>query len=257
MGKTAIVWTCAHADPAVSNERFDWLGSLIEDIKPDYVVDLGDGADMQSLSSHDTKYPKVVAAQSYERDIDSYNEAMDRLWGRYKISKRKRPFRIGFAGNHEARIQKALAYDPRIEGARYGISPKHLQTDHWFDEYHDYENGAPAIAEYDGVYYSHFFQTGNSGAAMSGLHHAYGLLTKRTSSATCGHSHKRSLFFKDDAVPNPLIGLVAGCFKGADESWAGQSNRDWWKGVVIKRNIQNGWYDPEFVSMERLKQAYG
>jgi hypothetical protein len=60
--------------------------------------------------------------------------------------------------------------------------------------------------------------------------------------------------FKDAAG---AIGLVAGCFKGAEEAWAGQANLGWWKGIVIKRNISNGIYDPEFVSLKRLSELYG
>ena len=41
MNKTAVIYTCAHADPEVSNDRFSWLGDLIYDLKPDYVIDLG------------------------------------------------------------------------------------------------------------------------------------------------------------------------------------------------------------------------
>lgn len=257
MTKTAIVYTCAHADPEAPNERFTWLGDLIEDIKPDYVVDLGDGADMRSLNSYDTRYPQAIVAQSYQQDIDSYNEAMDRIWGRYKISKKKRPYRIGFEGNHEHRIKKAISLDPRLEGDRYGISFSHLQTDHWFDDYHEYHNGGPAISDYDGISYAHYFSSGNFGSAMSGIHHAYGLLQKRNSSATCGHSHKRSVYFKDGSHPRPIIGLVAGCFKGKDEGWAGQANTEWARGVVIKRNIDQGCYDFQWVSMEMLEKEYG
>lgn len=257
MTKTAIVWTCSHSSPDVTNERFDWLGSLIEDIKPDYTVDLGDGADMSSLNSYDTRYPKAVVAQSYEADIDNYNEAQDRIWGRFNISKKKRPYRIGLCGNHEERINKAVALDPRIEGGKYGISFKHLQTDHWFDEYYPYKNGGPDIAVYDGVSYAHYFSAGNFGSAMSGMHHAYSLIQQRHSSSICGHSHKRSLYFKDDAYPNPSIGLVVGCFKGKDEGWAGQANNSWWRGVVVMRDIDNGKFDPEFISMDRLKSVYG
>jgi hypothetical protein len=256
-GKTTIVYTCAHAKPEVSNERFNWLGDLIEDIKPDYVVDLGDGADMSSLNSYDTRYPKAITTQSYERDIDSYNDAQSRLWDRYSLKKKRRPFRIGFEGNHENRIKKAVALDPRLEGEKRGISFKHLQTDHWFDEYHPYYNSAPAIADYDGVSYAHYFSAGNYGTAISGLHHAYALLQHRHHSSTCGHSHKRGLYFRDSAYPKPIIGLVAGNFKGKEEAWAGQSNNEWWSGVIIKREIDNGVYDPEFVSMDRLRKAYG
>lgn len=255
--KTAIVFTCAHASPEVSNERFDWLGSLIYDVRPDYVVDLGDFDDMKSLNSYDTKKPERIVAQSYQKDVEHGQEARDRIRRKFREMKRKRPWFIGMEGNHENRIKTALSYDPRLEGDKFGISFKHLQTDYWYDEYHEYVNAAPAIFDLDGISYAHYISSGNFGRAMSGEQHAYNLLKKRHFSTTVGHSHKRSLFFKDDAHPHPAIGLVAGCFKGAPEAWAGQANHEWWKGVIIKRNIEDGWYDPEFVSLKRLKEVYG
>lgn len=257
MSKTAIVYTCSHVTSEVSNERFDWLGDLIEDVAPDYVIDLGDGADMVSLNTYDTRNPKAICSKSYEKDIEAYNEAQDRLWSRYKKKKKKRPYRIGFEGNHENRIKKAISVDPRLEGTKYGISFNHLNTDLWFDEYNEYEHSAPALVAYDGVLYSHYLGSGAYGTAMSGIHHAYGLIQKCNNSVTVGHSHKRSMYFKDDAHPNPIIGLVAGCYKGKEEGWAGQANREWWKGVVIKRQIDNGLYEPEFVSQETLRKTYG
>lgn len=257
MNKTVIVYTCAHAKPEVSNERFTWLGDLIEDVRPEYVVDLGDGADMASLNSYDTRYPKNIVAQSYEADINSYNNAQDRIWSRYSLKKKKRPFRIGFQGNHEHRISKALNMDPRLEGEKFGISLKHLQTDYWFDEYHDYANSAPALIDYDGVIYGHYVATGNYGAALSTKHHGYSLVEKLAHSVTVGHSHKFSYHHKADARPKALNGLVAGCFKAADEPWAGQANHEWRSGVVIKRNLNNGNYDLQWVSLDTLKQEYG
>jgi hypothetical protein len=47
-----------------------------------------------------------------------------------------------------------------------------------------------------------------------------------------------------------------GCFKGADETWAGQANLDWRKGFVIKREVENGDYNLEWVSMEALRKEY-
>jgi len=255
--KTAVVFTCAHADPSVPNDRFDWLSDFIYDVRPDYVVDLGDGADLKSLNSYDTRYPKAIVAQNYESDIQCYNDAQERLRRKFRVMKKKRPAFFGLEGNHENRIKKAIANDPRLEGSKYGISFSHLQTDVWFDEYHEYNNSAPAIADYDGISYAHYIASGNYGTAMSGLHHAYGIIQKRHNSTTVGHSHKRSMFFKDDAHPHPTIGLVAGCFKGAKEGWAGQANLEWWKGVIVKRNIRDGYYEPEFVSLERLRDIYG
>lgn len=257
MTKTAVVFTCSHADPEASNERFSWLGEFLYDLKPDYVVDLGDGADMRSLNSYDTRYPSQIVNQSYEKDIEWYNDAQERLRWKFKKNKRKKPTWYGLEGNHENRIKKAIAHDPRLEGSTHGISFSHLQTDHWFDEYTEYENSAPGILDLDGVSYAHYFSSGNYGSAISGIHHAYALLQHRNHSSTCGHSHKRSVHFKDSAHPQGIIGLVAGCFKGKDEAWAGQSNREWWRGVVVKRGIDNGLYEPEFISMKTLEETYG
>lgn len=255
MGKTAVVFTCSHADPQYSNERFDWLGRFIYDLRPDYVVDLGDGADLRSLNTFDSTRPGAVVAQNYERDIDSYIDAQERLRYHFKHAKKRKPFWIGFEGNHEYRIKRALMHDPRLEGDRYGISFSHLQTDYFFNEYHEYENTDPGIADYDGVSYSHFFTSGG-GKALSGIHHAYQLVQHRGHSSTCGHSHKRGVFFKDGAHPNGQMGLVAGSYKGGPESWAGQANNSWWSGVVVKREIENGMYEPEFISKETLRKAY-
>lgn len=253
MSKTAVVFTCSHADPSVPNDRFTWLGNLIYDVRPDYVVDLGDGADMRSLNSFDSSKPGAIISQNYEKDIESYNDAQERIRWKIKKNKVKRPAFYGFEGNHEHRIRKAIDHDPRLHGDKYGISFKHLETDKWFDEYWPYKNGAPDIHAYDGVHYAHFIASGNYGTAMAGEHHAYNLLKKRLRSTTVGHSHKLDIDFK----PSPkAIGLVAGCFKGADESWAGQANDDWVSGVVIKRNVDDGWYDFQWVSLDQLEKEY-
>jgi hypothetical protein len=256
MSKTTVVFSCAHVTPEVPNDRFTWLGKFLYDLKPDMVIDLGDGADMKSLNSYDTRYPQAIVAQSYEKDIESYNDAQERLRWQFRNHKKKRPYWVGLEGNHENRIKKAITNDPRLEGQKYGVSFGHLQTKEWFNEYHEYHNSAPSIADYDGVSYAHYFSSGNYGTAVSGTHHAYTLLQNRNSSSTCGHSHKRSLYFKDGSYPNPIIGLVAGCYKGGEEVWAGQANNDWWKGVVIKREVRNGYYEPEFVSLKTLEKEY-
>ncbi len=257
MSKTAVLWTCAHADPGVPNDRFSWLGQFIYEIKPDMCIDLGDGADMRSLNSYDTKRPEAVVSQNYERDVESYNDSQERLREPFKRNRKKKPFWVGFEGNHEHRIATAISHDPRLEGEKYGISFKHLNTEKWFDEYHKYQEGAPAIHSYEGVDFAHYVGAGNYGRAISGVHHAYGLIQKRYRSCVVGHSHKRDLYFKDDVGTKGAIGMVAGCFKGGKENWAGQANREWWKGVVVLRNLDQGYFDPEFVSLETLRRVYG
>ena len=126
----AVVLTCAHASPDSSNDRFTWLGKMLYDLKPDYVVDLGDGADMKSLNSYDTRKPEAIVSQNYEKDIECYNDAMYRLREVFSKQRRKRPAFFGFEGNHEARIKTALTFDPRLEGSKYGISFKSMRMAH-------------------------------------------------------------------------------------------------------------------------------
>lgn len=253
MSKTVVVFTCAHATPEVPNDRATLLGKLLLDLRPDYVVDLGDGADMKSLNTFDDRNPQALVVQSYEADIDCYNDFQERIRHPFKKAKRKRPTFYGIEGNHEYRIRKAISHDPRLEGKEKGISFGHLNTNQWFSEYREYKHKAPDILTLDGVDYSHYIGSGNFGRAMSGEHHAYGLLKKRMNSVTVGHSHKRNVYFRDDARK---IGLVAGCFKGAHEAWAGQANHEWWSGVVIKRSLEDGYYEPQFVSLKDLEKEY-
>lgn len=253
--KTYVVWSCGHADPEASNDRFDWLGDFLYDIRPDVVVDLGDAGDFRSLNTYDTRYPQAIVTQSYEADVEVYNDSMERIRRKFKQNKRKRPFFVGFEGNHCNRIKKAIAHDPRLEGQKYGVSFGHLQTDKWFDEYHEYHNGGPAIATYDNIDFAHYFSSGNFGTAMSGKHHSYTLLQNRHRSSICGHSHKRGVYFEDQAG---IAGMVVGCYKGKDESWAAQANQSWWKGVVVLNEVDGtGRFEPNFISMDRLKKEYG
>lgn len=254
---TKVVFSCYHATPDHDNKRAEVVGNFIYDIKPDIVIDLGDGADMRSLSSYDDRYPKQVVTNNYEKDIESYNDAMDKMRHKFRFHRKKKPFWVGFCGNHENRIKQAIAYDPRLEGENYGLSFKHLNTDKWFDEYHEYRNSAPAICDYYGVSYSHYFTNANSPNAISGIHHARRLTEIRRNSSTCGHSHRRGLWFNDDVHPVPIIGAVVGCLKSKEEDWAGQSQINWAKGLLVKHNCQkDGTYDPEWVSLDRLFKIY-
>tara|TARA_R110002020_G_scaffold109660_6_gene253726 strand:+ start:8626 stop:9381 length:756 start_codon:yes stop_codon:yes gene_type:complete len=251
MGKKAIVFSCPHSTPEYPNDRADWLGQLIVDEKPDYVIDLGDSADMNSLNSFDTKNPKAIMSKNYQADIENHIDFQERIRAPLAKRKKKRPKFYGFEGNHEHRIKTAIAHDPRLEGVKYGISFSHLKTNKFYDEYFGYKNGAPQIKEIDGVLYAHWM---GAYRPLSGMNHGRALIQKRLQSCTVGHSHLRNVSFEDSAG---AIGLVAGCFKGGDESWAGQANEGWWRGVVIKHNIENGMYDPEFVSLKELERKYG
>lgn len=255
--KTVVVMTCAHVMPEVPNDRFDWLGSLLYDLKPDEFWNLGDFSEMGSLSSFDSRYPQKLVARSYEKDINHTLDAHDRMWHKFKVNKKGMPKRVFIQGNHEYRIDRAIEHDPGMAGSNYGISTDHLGIDSYYNEYHPYRNGSPALVLSDGVCYSHFISSGSYGKAMDGYNLGNKLIEKMGCSVTVGHNHRFYYSKKPEAMLGKQHGLVAGCFLGAEHDWAGQTNREWDSGVAICHRLDSGNYDLEWVSSERMKDYYG
>lgn len=254
MSKIHLVLPDPHAHPDYSNERADWAGKLIVDLKPDVVINLGDMWDLASFSGYDKGKARFHGRQ-YRKDLDAGLEFDDRLWAPIKKAKKKRPRRVFFEGNHEERMRRALDQQPELEGT---IGFKDFQLDINYDEVVEYTNGStPGCLEIDGIVYAHYFVSGVMARAIGGEHPAYSLLTKQFQSATCGHVHVYDHCVRTDATGRRLNGLVAGVFQDYDSPWAGEVNKLWTRGLFIKRQVENGNYDLEFVSMERLKKEYG
>lgn len=100
MTKSILVLPDSHAHPDFHNKRFEWAAKLVLDIKPDYVVNLGDMYDMPSLSSYD-KGKKSFEGRRYKRDIDAGIDANERYWNILKAPKKKLPKHFFTYGNHE------------------------------------------------------------------------------------------------------------------------------------------------------------
>ena len=106
--------------------------------------------------------------------------------------------------------------------------------------------------ELDGIAYSHYFTSGVMGRPISGEHPAYQLLSKQYQSCTQAHIHTTDYCVRTNASGDHIHGLVAGCMVDYYCDWAGEANRLWWKGCIIKRNVNTGSYDPEWVSIKDI-----
>jgi hypothetical protein len=53
------------------------------------------------------------------------------------------------------------------------------------------------------------------------------------------------------------MGAVVGCYVDYDAGYAGVANSIWDRGVLVKRNVENGVYSPQWISMEEIKKEYG
>lgn len=252
MSKTYLIIPDCHAVPYHPQDRADWLARLIIDLKPDVVVNLGDAADMESLSSYD-KGKRSFQGKTYRKDIDAHLEFQDRLWGPVRATKKKMPYRIFLEGNHEHRVERALDLSPELSGT-IGFDDFELS-----ENYHEvvrYDGDLPGIYKSDGIVFAHFFPTGVSGRPIGGVSPARSLGAKNKVSCIQGHIHILDFFTEKNIDDKVINTLVAGCFQDYTNSWAGSIGRFWRPGVAILRNVSDGDYDLQWVSLSELKRIY-
>lgn len=253
MSKKYLVIPDGHAHPDYDNRRFDYLGDLIIDEKPDVVVNIADGADMASLASYD-KGKRSFTGKSYRKDVDAYLDSQSRTWDKVKARKKKMPDRYYMLGNHEQRIDRALDLSPELVGT---IGYKDLMLDDYYDEVVYYNGGTPGIKVLDGIAFAHYFITGVSGRGISGEHPAYTMLTKKFKSCVQGHTHVLDYCVRTNGDGDKLHALVCGVYQDYDSDWAGDVNSLWWRGCVILDNVEDGQFDLRCISLKSLEQTYG
>lgn len=234
----------AHCKPGVSNERFEWLGKYVAHKKPDIVVCLGDFADMPSLCTYDRG--KIdFEGRRYKNDLAATRDALHLLqkgMGKYN------PRKIMLLGNHEHRINKALALQPELDGI---ISTDDLKYQDWGWEVFDFKYPV----EINGVTFCHYMPSGVMGYPISGENAASKLIAKNHTSCVVGHSHLMDYAERTDPFGKRILGLSAGCFFEHDEAYAGPANQMYWRGVQMLRRVKDGEYDLELISMKQLKEG--
>lgn len=242
-----------HAHPDFNNNRAVWLGKLILDLKPDVVINLGDMFDMPSMSGYD-KGTKSFHGRSFRKDLDAGLDFDEKLWDPVRQAKKRRPRAVFMEGNHEFRLKKMLNIQPELEGT---VDFKDFNLNRNYHEVVEYDGNTPGIINIDGINYAHYFVSGVMGRPVGGEHPGYSLLTKQFESCTCGHIHVADWCTRTGPDGKRIHGLVAGVFQDYNSPWAGECNKLWYRGVVIKRNVDgNGNYDPQFVSIDMLRKAY-
>ncbi len=240
---THLVIPDCHASPHTDNDRFEWMGNLIVDLKPDVIVCLGDFADMGSLYR-----AKYINKDKYREDIIATQHAMHTmlkpLQDHNKKLKawKKKPFKprmVMTLGNHENRIKN-----------KKGASFDHLPYQAW--EVIPYREPI----EIDGVSYSHSVISGVMARDIGGENPATKILGTTHTSTTVGHGHILDFSVSTTLQGKKLYGLVAGVWDDNDHDYAGPANKLWWRGCVVKRNVRDGVYDPEFINMQTVKEKY-
>lgn len=254
MSKTILVIPDQHAHPDFSNARADWAGKFIMDLKPDIVVNIGDAADMSSLSSYD-KGKRSFHGKSYSKDIAVHLDFQERLWYPIRRAKKRLPFSVYFEGNHEHRIEKALDLSPELVGT---LDFEDFEFDYFYDEVVRYDGALPGTKDIEGIVFAHYLTSGVKGLPISGEHIAYSLIAKRLRSTVVGHIHTTDYCLRTASDGRKVQALVCGVYQDYEAPWAGKQVNDlWWPGLVVLHNTEYGQFDPQWVSMDWLRKTYG
>lgn len=239
----------------VPTDHLQWAGKAIVEYRPDVIVNLGDFADMPSLSTHDKAGSKYFEGKRYTKDVEAAKEAMKVLLkplreeqARLKKNKEKqyKPRMVLTLGNHENRINRAVNNNPMLEGL---ISTKDLgYAKDW--EVHEFLH--PVFI--NGVGFNHYWPTGAMGRPAAS---AAVLVNKLHMSCVAGHQQGKQVAYGKRADGKSICGIIAGSYYLHDEDYMDQLSNKHWRGLVILNEVEDGHFDEMFLSIEYLGKKYG
>jgi predicted MPP superfamily phosphohydrolase len=197
-----LYFTDAHNQPSLNMERFVWLAGLINDTRPDFIVDGGDFDDFQSLCSHERNETyKGKLKPSLERDLIASQEARDLLNNNILHDCPK----FVTLGNHEARLWIYENSNPEIKGMPSGKYEQILKSTEWqFKPYGAYINIA-------GVDFTHapFNAMGKPVGGDTGCKQ---IADKSIRDVCFGHTHKKDEWSAHKFGGNSVVAFNGGVF---------------------------------------------
>lgn len=255
MSKCHLVIPDAQVRPGDDFEFLKAIGGCIVDQKPDVVVNIGDFADMPSLSSYDVG-KKSFEGRRYRADVEAVHEAMDSLLSpltAYNLKARRNkekqygPRMILTLGNHEDRITRVVNGDPKLDGT--------ISIDDLNYEKHGWEVSRflePVVV--DSIAYCHYFVTGVAGRPCST---AQLQLNKKYMSCIAGHQQGLQIATGYRADGTRLTSVIAGSCYEHDEDYMGPQGNRHWRGILMLREVNDrGEFDLIPLSLNYLKRKY-
>lgn len=249
----AVIPDC-QVKPNVDTGYLRLIGNFLAEKKPDVIVQIGDFADMPSLSSYDVG-KKSFEGRRYVNDCEAVRDAMQVLMepiqeeqSRLKRNKEKQwtPELHLTLGNHENRITRAVESDPRLDGT-LSIDDLGYKSFGW--DVHEFLY--PVFI--DGVGYAHYFTSGPMGRPVA---NARQLVLKKLQSCVMGHVQHWDLHRTFRADGTGVIGLFAGSCYTHDEDYLGPQGNHYTRGIWILHEVIGGDFMPMYVSLDFLSRKY-
>ncbi len=242
-----IVLPDMQVTPDSPKDHLEWISKYISEKRPDVIINLGDFADMESLSSYD-KGKTSFEGRRYIKDVKAAKEGMEILTKSFKDIKDYNPEMHLTIGNHEYRISRVVEDDPRLEGT---LSIDNLEYESFGWRVHPFLE----IAEIDGVHYSHYFCNQLSGKPIGG--ESVLLRLKNIGfSFVMGHQQIYLTGIRSLNNGKRIRGIVQGSCYLHDEEYRGPQSNNEWRGIFILHEVQDGDYSLMEISLDYLCRRY-
>jgi hypothetical protein len=240
--------------PGVPLQHLTWAGKAIVKYKPDVIVNGGDFADMPSLSSHDKAGSKYFEGKRYKDDVAVTKQAMEILLAplreeqvRIKKNKEKqyKPRMVMLLGNHENRINRAVANNPILEGT-ISVQDLGYEAD-W--EVHEFLR--PVFIEEVG--FCHYWPVGAMGRPASS---PAAIVSKLHMSCIAFHQQGKQIAYGKRADGTPICSIIAGSYYLHDEDYMDSLSNRHWRGLVVLNDVKKGQFDEMLLSIEYLEKEF-
>ena len=249
-----------HTGLGEDTSRLAALGRFITKRRPHTIVQIGDFADMASLSSFDSALSKAGVVGDYAKEVQAVKDSLailfrplKKLQKKQRKNKKKiyKPRTILTLGNHDqGRYNRVIEKDPIILGS--SISWEDLDYSLYFKEIIDYKKAI----EVEGILFTHHLTTMMGRALGGAINPARALLNNAKQSVVVGHSHLYDYSVASKLDGTKMHGLSAGCFIGDQKfDYATGAQHLWTDGVSMLNNAKDGNYDLEFISTTRILQG--
>ena len=242
-----IVVPDPQAKPGEPLNYMEWIGKYIEEKNPTAVINIGDHADMDSLSSFD-RGKLQFEGRRFSADVEASNMANDLLLGPiFETGAHEHIETHITVGNHENRIARFAQDNPELAGF---VDISQLEYEYYYDNVHDFL--VPVTI--DGVTYCHYFYNPMTGRPWGGMIETR--IKNVGFSFTMGHQQGLQYGMRTLANGRMQHGMIAGSSYLHYEDYKGPQANDHWRGIVQKYAVKDGTYDAKFIAIGSLCQRY-
>lgn len=256
---TVLVIGDSHVDDEQSLDRFDALGNLIVDRRPEYIVSIGDFISFHCFSGWDRPYRLKMEGRRREKEMVAGNLALDKLLGpmtklnkRFKLSKKGqyKPELIYIEGNHEEWEQRYLDENPELVGTVDYKKDLGLEERGFIHiPYREY-------CMINGVGFTHV-PMNKMNRPITGVRIMRTALDSHSMPVVFGHTHDLKIEGQHRlGSEHYQQALNVGCFFEHVDEYAQGSKTDYWRGVTLLHMYSPERFDIEMISMSRLKEMY-